>query len=214
MEYLMDFDRIKQGQSIAFYTFVYYYGKDETGCYLWKVKCSQCRRVFVFHVGHKLIGPELWQELIEGRDSCLCILLKKLDTSSTMRQLYSSIRTRCNCKTDSAYKNYGKKGIKVCERWLGMDGYLNFLEDVGPRKDRTDVLRLKKGSLEFNKDNCFWDTRKGEIREPMVRDKIVTGEYYEVKPSQLHKTVSKRDIKRLRLSGTDEYDSKQDYDVL
>lgn len=210
----MEIDSIKAGQTVGTYTFVHYYGKDETGCYLWKTKCGQCRRLFVFHVGHKLIGQQLWQEVVEGRDSCLCVLLKKIDTSSTMRQLYSGIRNRCNCKTDSAYRYYGKKGVKVCERWLGMDGYLNFLEDMGPRKDRTDILKLKKGSLEFNKDTCYWDTRKGEIREPKVQEIVHSGEYYEVKPSQLHKTISKRDIKRLRLSGTDEYDSKKDYDVL
>lgn len=210
----MDFDSIKVGQNIATYTFVQYYGKDETGCYLWKVKCSQCKRVFVFHVGHKLIGTELWQEIIEGRDNCLCELLKKIDTTSRLRQLYSSIRSRCKCKSDSNYKYYGAKGVRVCERWIGMDGYLNFLEDMGPRKDGTDILKLKKGSLEFNKDNCYWGNRKGEVREPMVRETIVTGEYYEVKPSDLHKTVSDWDIKRLRLSGTDEYDGKKDYDVL
>jgi len=43
-------------------------------------------------------------------------------------QAWISMRWRCN---NPKNKNYGGKGIKVCERWG--HSYLNFLEDMGRR---------------------------------------------------------------------------------
>lgn len=51
------------------------------------------------------------------------------------RSMYDNMLRRCcnpNCKS---YPNYGGKGVKVCDRWKGPDGYLNFCNDIGPRPE-------------------------------------------------------------------------------
>lgn len=41
---------------------------------------------------------------------------------------WTSMRARCNTPSNSNYRNYGGRGIKVCERWSDFDA---FLRDVG-----------------------------------------------------------------------------------
>src|SRR6202041_1024294 len=38
---------------------------------------------------------------------------------------------RCSNSRKRHYDRYGGRGIKVCDRWLGSDGFTNFLADMG-----------------------------------------------------------------------------------
>lgn len=71
---------------------------------------------------------------------------------------YSSWRsmvTRCTDPNNISYKNYGAKGICVCERWL--HSFENFLADMGPRPDGATLGRtLDLGNYEPG--NVFWMT--------------------------------------------------------
>ena len=43
-----------------------------------------------------------------------------------LRKRYNQMKYRCfNCKF-KGYKNYGGRGITVCDEWLGEDGFINF----------------------------------------------------------------------------------------
>lgn len=66
------------------------------------------------------------------------------------------MRQRCNNPKNPKYKDYGGRGVKVCERW---NDFALFLEDMGERPtgysiDRKDV----NGNYEPN--NCRWATAK------------------------------------------------------
>lgn len=44
---------------------------------------------------------------------------------------WRSMKSRCYYPKNVGYPNYGGRGIKVCDRWLGEHGFENFLADMG-----------------------------------------------------------------------------------
>jgi hypothetical protein len=64
---------------------------------------------------------------------------------------------RCEVKTFSAYKYYGERGIKVCDRWHNL---ANFIEDMDSTyKEGLSIDRIDVNS-DYSPDNCKWSTVK------------------------------------------------------
>jgi len=71
---------------------------------------------------------------------------------------------RCTAKPGTNHhRNYASKGITVCARWSGEDGFANFLADMGPRPVGTTIHRLKN-DVGYEPGNCVWATAEVQAR--------------------------------------------------
>lgn len=77
-------------------------------------------------------------------------------TNSPEFKAWRSMKKRCYQETDISYKNYGGRGIKVCDAWL--ESFENFYQDMGPRPIGMSLDR-KNNSGNYEKNNCRWATK-------------------------------------------------------
>jgi hypothetical protein len=61
---------------------------------------------------------------------------------------------RCTNTNDAAWKNYGGRGISVCDRWLRFE---NFLADMG-EKPEGKMIERKNNNGNYEPSNCCWAT--------------------------------------------------------
>jgi len=82
---------------------------------------------------------------------------------------------RCNNPNRSLYKNYGGRGIKVCDRWQGDHGFENFLADMGERPLGKSIDRYPNNDGNYESSNCRWATRKEQnLNRREVNNKVMT----------------------------------------
>lgn len=77
---------------------------------------------------------------------------------------WQSMIARCNNPNAKNYKDYGGRGIRVCQRWLGEHGFQNFLNDMGRRPSNGLSLDREKNDLGYSPDNCRWANSKQQGR--------------------------------------------------
>lgn len=70
---------------------------------------------------------------------------------------------RCTRESHPAFKYYGGKGVKVCDRWTGPGGYQNFINDVGVAPEGLWIER-KDSKGHYTPENCCWETPAVQAR--------------------------------------------------
>lgn len=85
-------------------------------------------------------------------------------------KIWQDMKARCKNKNLSCYKNYGGRGIKVCERWKL---FINFFEDMGAPPTDSHCLDRVNNDGHYCKENCRWTTQKSQMRN-MRRNHLIT----------------------------------------
>jgi len=74
---------------------------------------------------------------------------------------WKSMKQRCNNPRCDAYRNYGARGIAVCDEWNEFEPFLEWALENGWEKG-LDLDRIDNDSG-YCPDNCKWTTRRANI---------------------------------------------------
>ena len=99
--------------------------------------------------------------------SCGCIVREQVIQRNTkhglydhrLRRTYKGIKERCYNPNSDDYKNYGGRGIKMCDEWL-KDFMAFFNWSIENGYDDKLTIDRRKNDLGYSPENCRWITRK------------------------------------------------------
>lgn len=124
--------------------------------FYWECQCD-CGSIKVIY------GANLRRGLSQ---SCGCLHREKVTlhgmSNSPERNSWEKMISRCYDSSHNSYKNYGARGISVCERWR--NSFIDFLADVGRKPTPEHSLDRKKNDGNYEPDNVRWATRLEQNR--------------------------------------------------
>jgi hypothetical protein len=101
--------------------------------------------------------------------SCSCLQTESRKAAKTTHglrysdeyRIWRHMRTRCENKNSPAFRDYGGRGIFVCDRWMI---FANFYNDMGARPSANHSIDRIDNSKGYFLQNCRWATMKEQQR--------------------------------------------------
>lgn len=172
---IVDLTGMRFGRLVA----LEYIGR-ENGKTLWKCKCD-CGKETITGYSNLLSGNTRSCGCMEYENRVNNMRIgrnQKNDDSASIHPLYSlwtSMKARCYNKNRKCYKNYGGRGIKICDRWSVVHGFENFVADMGIRPSPKHSIDRIDTNGDYCPENCRWATPKEQCNNKRVNICIKAG---------------------------------------
>jgi len=119
----------------------------------WECLCD-CGKILTVRIGPLRSRPQI---------SCGCVGIKKTVARNTRHGMANKVpeyvvwkhmKSRCYNPKNKDFKNYGGRGISVCDRWRSNFG--SFLGDMGKRPTSLHTIERINVNGNYEPGNCCW----------------------------------------------------------
>lgn len=140
---------------------------------VYKCKCHKCHNIVEKTLEHLSTRKK------QGKNNMTCgcydrhhnNLYKNGMGDTRLVHIYSNMKARCYNKNNPAYKNYGGRGIKMCDEWLSSsDNFYNWALN----NDYNDNLTIERINVDGNYEpsNCKWITKEEQALNKRITAKL------------------------------------------
>jgi len=89
-------------------------------------------------------------------------------SNTPIYKAWQAMHDRCKNLKNRHYKNYGGRGITVCDRW---QEFSSFLADMGMRPKGFEVDR-RDNDGPYSPENCRWVTRRANLNNRRLNNLV------------------------------------------
>lgn len=126
---------------------------------------------------------ELYNEKL---NSCMCQNKTHGLSKTKLYGVYANMKYRCYNPNANEYKNYGGKGIRVCDDWLNDDGFVKFYVWAinNGYQEGLSIDRINENG-NYEPSNCQWlsiSENTAKANKTCQHRKANKGDYYGIFP--------------------------------
>jgi hypothetical protein len=140
--------------------------KDKRGFYQVKCLCS-CGKEYICDLSGLLRGNNKSCGCLYNETLKKCMGLTHGMSYTKLYRAWEAMRRRCKNSKDISFKNYGARGIKVCDEWNNPEVFIKWALNNGYSPGLT-IDRIDNDG-NYCPDNCQWITKSENTRKANVQ---------------------------------------------